>query len=346
MVPKPAKGDWDMKRKFVFVLILGLYLTGCSSNNLDSTATSETANIIATNKEEQNTQKHTSTETNTKEILNDKFSEIESNAKERAENAKPITSGDLFNKITAIQSNIVITDLGSGTLLLEITENESSIKDNVLKFYSTLSQIINTCIVGSEYNSITSSFYVNTDMVAMITVVQIRGVGDFDSSDPLAFNPSYEQELKDQYDLLFSTTDLTNKYDKSLDDLAKKYGINIENFSNNSTAGQLWAYTAFGEESVCTEVNGEIHIDINSNYDDNADSGKQAKDKLESALKLFNEFQHADPGLMPYDYIEFQFKDNDGKTLWTYITEKSDSKWDVTTNKATPSFGNGIDTKR
>lgn len=97
-----------------------------------------------------------------------------------------------------------------------------------MKFYSTLSQIINTCIVGSEYNSITSSFYVNTDMVAMITVVQIRGVGDFDSTGPLTVNPSYEQELKDQYDLLFSTSDLTNKYDKSLDNLAKKYGIGLE----------------------------------------------------------------------------------------------------------------------
>lgn len=105
----------------------------------------------------------------------------------------------------------------------------------------------------------------------------------------------------------------------------------------------MWSYTAFGDESVCTEVDREILIDINSYFEDNEDSVKHAKDKLESALRLFNEFQHADSELMPYDYIEFKFKDNNGKTLWTYIIEKSDSKWDVTTNKATPSFGNGIE---
>lgn len=150
------------------------------------------------------------------------MAEIEKNAQKSAANSTEITSGELYEACVSVYPDIELSDIDH---CLSIGFSLSEVN------HKTLSKIMNSSITLLDvcskygYSDFTVSIMSNDGIVGMVTINDYKSSDDFSCSS-FCLNDEYEELFASEYNNVYSYYDISSQFDRSLDDIKDKYGLN------------------------------------------------------------------------------------------------------------------------
>ena len=135
-----------------------------------------------------------------------------------------ITDGELFDSVSAVHSDVDLSAI-EDTLYITINLTNSNVTDNTSLFFDVVNEICDTCHIEDFYSSISFTMSVDSDRIAMLTLLHYSSPTSF-SSSYVAFDGEYEEVFDEQYEASFLSNDIVHAFESALDELGEKYGIN------------------------------------------------------------------------------------------------------------------------
>lgn len=151
-------------------------------------------------------------------FLDQKENETEANKPSK------ITSGDLYDSITAIYPDVTLHDMRDGTLSISIYMSGGSVDSNSVAFFYLTNEILNNCNIEKEYSSVSVDMMADDKLTAMLTLLSYKSATSY-KSDFIVLQDSYKEAMEKVYNEGFLAHDIGAVFDSELESLADKYGI-------------------------------------------------------------------------------------------------------------------------
>lgn len=144
-------------------------------------------------------------------------------AEELADNAKKITSGELYDKAVAIYPNIQLIDMGK-SLSVQINIAHDTIESDAIALFYIASKISESCSIESNFSSVNFTMCVDDAVVAMLTLLSYESPYSY-KSDFIVLEDSYEDTMENIYDVGFLSYDIQDAFDAEVATLKEKYDL-------------------------------------------------------------------------------------------------------------------------
>lgn len=157
--------------------------------------------------------------------LEDHLAQPEKETAEDAQQTVKITEGELYDSITGIHPDVTIRQ-SSGSLSIRIKlSHESSEKDSI-KFYDLISSICQSCELEKYCSTVSFSLEIDDEFITMFSLIDYTSPTSFSSTEPFSILvDEYKEPVSDLYWIYFSSNDVGNSFDREIDKLKEKYGI-------------------------------------------------------------------------------------------------------------------------
>lgn len=156
--------------------------------------------------------------------IDEYWDEIVAESEKAVVNSSKITEGDLYDSISSIYPNISINDMGD-TISIAINLTHSSYDEDSAAFFYIIQSICNSCQLEDTYSGAVFSLFVDNSLVATLTLTDYFSPTSFKSATPTVFDDAYRNSIEHYYNDLFSSADISNKFDDELNALRDKYNI-------------------------------------------------------------------------------------------------------------------------
>lgn len=135
-----------------------------------------------------------------------------------------ITSGDLYESIIDIHPTVSLRDV-NGSLHININIDKTSPKKECESFFNILDKIIKGTKVEDSYSFIAFNMKIDDTFITTLALVDYLGPDNFTTTEPSVMDVVYEEYILDKYNSYFSNNDISNNFDKNLDELSEKYNL-------------------------------------------------------------------------------------------------------------------------
>lgn len=163
----------------------------------------------------------------TKPTQESTIDELEKEISESLE-AEQITTGTLLDSITSIHNKVELQEIrAKDTIMLNIyiyLDKETPEKESS-EFFSIINEICQSCNLEDDYNSISFQMFVDDTFVAYLIYSNYKDSKTFSCDPPSVSIQEYKTILEELYYKFNSSNDITEKYNKSLDDLKVQYNL-------------------------------------------------------------------------------------------------------------------------
>ncbi len=136
-----------------------------------------------------------------------------------------ITEGALYDSIINIYPDVLIQD-AAGSLSILINLPSDTPEKNSVKFFDIIGSICTTCKLEDDYSSIVFSLRADSSFVTTMPLTNYTSPSSFSCAEPIVFIDEYKEPIAQIYSEVFSQNDIGNSFDKSLESLKDKYGLN------------------------------------------------------------------------------------------------------------------------
>lgn len=206
-------------KKIVLMGLVVCLLSGCGSKTAVVASTAET-----TEAPESTTQSVKESSTQAPELAS-----IEDEAAEQAQNAKIVSEGDFFDKVTQIYSDVTITRFPDG-YGVQINMEEGTPEECATKFLSVSEKIIDSLGNGYKINALELQH--GKDFVIMPLTAGETGI---QTSEPTGLGDDLVKAVTEAYRAseYFQNHDMINYYGKQYENIQQEYLGEKENTPND-----------------------------------------------------------------------------------------------------------------
>lgn len=296
-----------MKHKLqsILFLILILLLTSCSvsqsdsnvqlNKNSESTSNIESLSEYTTPETElESTQTPLSVKDPITTNQPSELDELQVRAKAKAETAITITSGSLYDTVTSIFNNVLLTSTADGSLCILFTFDQSTAEETAIKFFDIAEQICKSYSIEKEYSSITFMLKTDEGLLAALTLLDYEASDSFTSGFTV-FEHEYETAFTSAYNNSSLNNDISDSFNTSLQQQYAK----------------VWATSAFGENSICFTDENKSYFQCLSGktYSISNDGISELWSDFINSMAILGYMYREYPGSITYETISVKFFD-------------------------------------
>lgn len=226
---------------------------------------------------------------------------------------------------------------------LYITRDISSgeFNANTRRFFWDLVRVIQIPDIWNTYTSMSFTFMSGDDM-ANVGISGYNNVYSFNATHINLMQDQNKNSIFDQfYMAVLGARDLSVAQDKSLYEMAEKYGTSGYSLPEDYRSGYFWVMSSFPYNAGYSVSDTTISVQVSA--ENTKQCGAQSAQELTAAVDIFNQLCNNDPLSMPYTKISVQYLDSNNSKLWDWCSEKSGGTWSVTQNSSNSvAFADGI----
>lgn len=256
------------------------------------------------------------------------------------QNLTSVSSGSVYSSVTSLDQNLTLQESDS-CLYVTMDIPSGEFNANTRRFFWDLVRVIQIPDIWNSYTSMSFTFMSGDDMA---------NVGISGYSNVYSFNATHINIMQDQdknsifdqfYMAVLGARDLSVAQDKSLYEMAEKYGTSGYSLPEDYRSGYFWVMSSFPYNAGYSVNDTAISVQVSA--ENTKQCGAQSAQELTSAVDIFNQLCNNDPLSMPYTKISVQYLDSNNSKLWDWCSEKSGDAWSVTQNSSNSViFADGI----
>lgn len=255
---------------------------------------------------------------------------LESQAKERAANATLITEGEVYDLVTDVCPNAVISDYHDDSLGVDLSDIELPADSSIAVIFPWVSaRILNSGVM--DHTSSISFSYIDEKVLANINISEYNGINDFTSTTvclPLGKDATDAVAMQLICEETFHNSNSHVQYQRSLNELAEKYGQETE-LVKDVDNDFLWVFSSFDSSITYSFKDNKAVINYRNTKDSFADGEKVWKDISRSG-RNFNQLYEATGGLSFYTIDVVCFYEGTNDRLFEFECEKKlDKSWET-----------------
>lgn len=150
--------------------------------------------------------------------------EVTSEFEESKPESTTITSGEFYDSVSAIHSDVVLTEIENGISISLFFKHENELEDSIM-FFDVVSTILEESNLENYYSNVTFMMFVDDSLVTMLTLLDYSSSSSFVSTGPIILKNEYKESIETLYSLGFSSNDVSNNFDETLDELREEYNL-------------------------------------------------------------------------------------------------------------------------
>lgn len=269
---------------------------------------------------------------------------IQQEADERSANSTIVESGSLYEYVSSLCSNAVITDYHDGTVSVDLTNSKvhTSYSDS-FNFLWLACRILGSQKFLPDYKEISFS-YMEGDVVATLNIYDYIGIDDFTSSLMcIGINDtSISSMIKLSYNDIFHNFDYKNKSNQAYGEIAEKYGINYDSGFDPKPNDYWWILSSYDPHILFSFEDNKAVINYKNNLSDSYNDGYNMFKEVRDSTGRYSIVTDI-PGGLSFDSIDVVcFNQNSDDHLFDFSTTfQVDRTW-----KNTVTIFNGEEFKK
>lgn len=255
---------------------------------------------------------------------------LESQAKERADNASLITEGEVYDLVTTVCPNAIISDYHDDSLGIDLSDGKLPDDSPSAGMFPWMSaRILNAGIM--DYTSSVAFSYLDDSVLGQISISKYNGINDFTSTVmclPTGEDANNAVAMQLLCNKAFYNSNSRIRYQRSMNELAEKLGQEPEPVDDENN-DYLWLYSSF-EPGVIYSFKDSGAIINYRNTTDSFDDGERVWRDLSRAVKNFNQLYKAVGGLSFYTIDVVCYNKGTDDRLFEFRCEKKlDNSWET-----------------